>query len=144
MPRLIPPELGNGRRPGDPLHETTTSPTAVPILDVSEDTHELVGAMHAAALDPDDDTQLLTGAVVMFGNPRPVDSDNADTSTIHVGASTLHEAATECVTCIVQLARDMPDWIACTDEQLGAVVAEHFTIKGYSTCKQIDMSKVPA
>ena len=135
MPRLIPPELGNGKRPSDPLH----GPGSVVVLDVSEDTHELVGRTHDAALDPDDDTTLLTGAVVIFGNPRPVDSEVPGPGTINIGASTLHEAATEAVYCISVLARDMPDWVASTSPELAQVIAEHFTIEDYSTCKAIDM-----
>lgn len=140
MPRLIPPELGNGKRPSDPRY----GPGSVVVLDVSDDTHALVGAVHDAALDPDDDTTLLTGTVVLFDNSRPVDSDHGGTSHIHIGASTLHEAATEAIYCVSAIARDMPTWVASTDEDLAAVIAEHFTVEDYSTCEVIDMSDVPA
>ncbi len=138
MPRLIPPELGNGKRPSDPAHANGT----VPVLDVSDEAHDLVGTLHDRALDPDDDTDLLAGAVVMVDNGRPADGSPAGPLTIHVGGSTLHEAATECVSCITELAGDMPEWVACTDDDLAAVLAEHFTVKGYSKCRAIAMGEV--
>ncbi len=149
MPRLIPPEMGNGKRPGDPAFLRATAPgtpgpnsdTAIPVLDVSDDTHELVGATHDAALDPDDETGLLLGALVLVDNAKPADGSEPGPIRIHVGASTLHEAATEAVTCIAALAGDMPEWVACTDEDLGAVLAEHFTVDGYSACKVIPMEE---
>lgn len=146
MPRLIPPEFGNGKRPTDPRFETApaSSVTGVVVLDLSEDTHELVGQVHAAALDPDDSTQLLTGTVVQIDNQRPIDSDIPGPVTVHVGGSTLHEAATEVIGCYANLARNMPTWVASTDPQLASVVAEHFTVAGYNACQVIDMSEVPA
>lgn len=141
MPRLIPPELGNGKRPSDPAFEPSGRDTAVPVLDVSDDTHELVGAVHAAALDPDDDTGLLTGTVVRIDNPRPVDGSPAGPITAYVGASTLHEAATEVVTVVAALGRDMPSWVASTDAGLADVLAEHYSVKGYSSCKAIPMEE---
>jgi hypothetical protein len=145
MPRLIPPELGNGKRPSDPAFSSSSVETAVPVLDVSEDTHELVGAVHDAALDPGDDTQLLTGAVAMLDNPRPVGAPDTPSHTVFViGGSTLHEAATEVVGALGNHALDMPEWVACADPDLGAVLAEHYTVKGYSTCRLIDMSEVPS
>ncbi len=96
MPRLILPELGNGRRPGSEGHERRSSESAVPILDVSKDTHELVGVAHDAALDPKDKTTLLTGTVLRIDNPRPADAPDSVGSTLFViGGSTLHEAATD-------------------------------------------------
>jgi hypothetical protein len=146
MPRLIPPERGNGKRPSDPRFEPApeSSVTGVVVLDVSEDTHELVGVEHEAALDPDSPTQLLTGAIVQIDNQRPIDSDIPGPVTVRVGGSTLHEAATEVIGCYANLARDMPEWVASSDAQLAAVVAEHFTVPGYSICKVIDMSEVSA
>ncbi len=144
MPRLIPPELGNGKRPSDPSFEPSGRDTAVPVLDVCEDTHEVVGCLHGQALDPGDDTGLLTGAAVLIDNQRPADGSRPGPITAHVGASTLHEAATEVVTCVAQLARDMPQWVAATDDALAAVLAEHFTVEGYSTCKHIAMDEVPS
>lgn len=145
MPRLIPPELGNGKRPSDPAFQRSASPTdpLVPVLDVCDDTHELVGEVHAAALDPDDDTRLLTGALVRIDNPRAVDGSVGPISMV-IGASTLHEAATEAIGAYSRLALDMPEWVASTDEHLAAVLAEHFTVKGYSTCKAIAMQEVPS
>lgn len=143
MPRLIPPELGNGKRPSDPEFQDSGRDTAVPVLDVSEDTHELVGAAHDAALDPEDDTQLLTGAVVMLDNSRPADG-SAGHVIVHIGASTLHEATTEVIGALPQLARDMPEWVASSDGELADVLAEHYTVAGYSTCKVIQMREVPA
>lgn len=153
MPRaLIPLKFGNGRRPSDPQFVRATAPglpgpnadTAVPVLDVADDTHDPVGAMHDAALDPDDDAQLLTGAVVLVDNQSPLDGSRPGPITIHVGASTLHEAATEAVTCVAQLALDMPEWVAATDDTLAAVLAEHYTVAGYSTCERRDLSEVSA
>jgi hypothetical protein len=145
MPRLIPPELGNGKRPSDPAFERS-GPTGplVPVLAVSDDTHELVGALHDAALDPEDDTQLLTGALVLIDNERPRDGSRPGPIRCGIGASTLHEAATEVVNVVSELALDMPQWIASTSSELAGVVAEHFTVDGYSSCKAIDMSEVPS
>jgi hypothetical protein len=139
MPRLIPPELGNGKRPSDPLRDRGS----VPVLDVSDRTHELVGALHDAALDPDDDTSLLTGTVVMLDNPNPADG-SAGHVIVRVGGSTLHEAATEVIGSLGAFALGMPEWVASTSSELADVLAEHYTVKGYSTCKVIDMSEVPA
>lgn len=136
MPRLIPPELGNGRRPSDPSRSTGSVPT----LDVADDTHALVADAHTAALDPDDDTTLLTGAVVLIDNPRSVDSARGPV-TVHVGGSTLFEAATEVIGAFSQLGLDMPCWVACTDDELADVLAEHYTVKGYSSCKVIPMEE---
>ncbi|MCA1572775.1 MAG: hypothetical protein LC798_21275 [Chloroflexi bacterium] len=143
MPRLISPAYGNGWRPSDERHSSGGPNDSVVVLDLDDDTHDLVGERHDAALDPDDEETLLLGAVVIVDNPRPVNSDKPYRTMIHIGASTFHEAATEAVECVAQHARDMPDWVACTDEQLGAVVAEHYTIKGYHTCKPIAMDEVP-
>ncbi len=140
MPRLIPAALGNGRRPSDPAFSRLTTDTAIPILDVSDDTHEIVGSEHDKAVDAGDLAPLL-GAVVLVDNASPVDGSRPGPLTIHVGASTLHEAATECVTCVGALAADMPEWIASTDENLAAVLAEHFTVKGYSACRVISMKE---
>lgn len=138
MPRLIPPQFGNGWRPGDSFHR----PGTVAVLDVSDETHDLVAKMHDAALDSDDDAELLTGTIVMIDCPRFVDGSKPGPMTCHVGASTLHEAATEVVTAHAQLASEMPSWVAATDEQLAEVVAEHFTVDGYSSCKVIAMNKI--
>jgi hypothetical protein len=151
VPRLIPPELGNGKRPSDPLFEPATPvgqpgpnvETAVPVLDVSDDTHELVGAVHDAALDPADDTQLLTGALLILDNPRPADG-SAGRVIFHIGGSTLHEAATEIIGALGNHALDMPGWVASTSPELADVIAEHYTVDGYSTCEVIDMSEVPS
>ena len=141
MPRLIPPELGNGKRPSAPSFMRSGAESAVPVLDVSDRTHELVGALHDAALDPQDDTQLLTGTVVQIDNQRPRDGSRPGPITCHVGASTLHEAATEVVTIVAQLALDMPEWVASTSNGLADVLAEHYTVDGYSTCEAISMDE---
>ena len=133
MPRLIPPTYGNGFRPLDPDH----APGTVVTLDVSEDTHELVSKAHAAALDPDDKTGLLTGHTLIIGN-------RDDPLFVNVGGSTLHEAATEAIDCVTQQVPDMPPWVAGSDDALTEVVAEHFTVKGYHTCKYIGLDKVPS
>lgn len=143
MPRLIPPELGNGKRPSDQAFEPSNNENAVPVLDVCEDTHELVGERHDAALDPDDDTQLLLGALVYLDNPRPA-SGSAGHVIVHIGGSTLHEAATEVIGALPSLARDMPQWVASSDTELAAVLAEHYTLKGYSTCRAIPIEEVPS
>lgn len=134
MPRLIPPELGNGKRPSDPAFVGNSGQTAVPVLDVNDETHEFVGEQH-------DLGELLTGAVVLIDNPRPTDA-SVGPITVHVGGSTLHEAATEVIGALPSLARDMPGWVASTDAGLAAVLAEHYTIKGYSTCKLKSMEDV--
>lgn len=144
MPRLIPPELGNGWRPGD----SRQGPGTVPVLDVADDTHESVGAAHDAALDPKDDTTLLAGAIIYFDNKRPRDPSpvappgTPEWTMISIGGSTLHEAVTEVISCVGDQALDMPAWVASTDKDLATVVAEHFTVNGYSTCKVIKMSEV--
>jgi len=140
MPRLIPPELGNGRRPSDPLYERSgPDGPLVPVLDVADDTHDLVGHVHVAALDPEDDTGLLLGAIVLLDNQRPIDGSAPGPLTVHVGASTLHEAATEVLVCVSRLALDMPEWVASSDEDLATVLAENYTVKGYSVCKVISL-----
>lgn len=127
MPRLIPPELGNG---------------TVPVLDVSEDTHALVGEAHAAALDPDDDTTLLTGTVVIVDNQRPAGApDSPDKTVFIIGGSTMQEAATEVVGALGEHALEMPRWVASTNAEFADVIAEHYTIKGYSACKVIPMEE---
>lgn len=140
MPRLIPPELGNGKRPSDPAHQRGPNAT-VPVLDVSEKTHELVGSAHDAALDPNDDTGLLTGAVWLAANDNPRDGSRPGPIRGGVGGSTLHEAAIEVVGAIAELAGDMPTWVASTDGDLAKIVAEHFTVKGYSSCKVIPIEE---
>lgn len=151
MPKLITTAMGNGRRPSDPLYETSDNPTAVPVLDVGDETHELVGAEHDAALDPEDETPPLQGVVLFFDNasPRSPRADIAPGTPMHTrvviaGASTLHEAATEVIRCVFDQALDMPQWVASTDANLADVVAEHFTVAGYSTCEIRDISEVTA
>lgn len=143
MPRLIPPELGNGKRPSDPLFASSMLASAVPMLDVSDDTHDLVGQRHGEALDPDHETGLLLGAVVMLDNPRPVPGEQGHVI-VHIAGSTLHEAATEVVRAFSVYALHMPEWVASTDAELADVLAEHFTVDGYSTCRVIDLSEVPS
>lgn len=138
MPRLIPPQFGNGWRPGDSFH----GPGTVAVLDISDETHDLVAQAHEAAQDHDDETGLLTGTIVMIDCPRFIDGSRPGPMTCHVGASTLHEAATEVITAHVQLANEMPTWAASTNEELAQVVAEHFTVDGYSTCTVIPMDEV--
>lgn len=144
MPRLIPPELGNGKRPSSPAHSRGGPNDLVPILDVTEGTHELVGARHDAALNPDDDVTLVTGAQVRIDNQRPIDGSRGGVTPCGVGGSTLHEAATEVITAFANVALDMPEWVACTDEDLAVVLAEHYTVKGYNKCRVIEMSEVPS
>lgn len=139
MPRLIPPRFGNGKRPSDPAH----GPGSVPVLDVGDDTHELVGVEHDAALDPDDDASLLTGALVLLDCEAYTDGSEPGPMRVHVGSSTLHEAATEVVTAHMQLASEMPAWVASTDPALADVLAEHYTIDGYSECEAVAMDEVP-
>lgn len=144
MPELNLPKLGNGKRPSDPDY----GPGSVPVLDVSEDTHALVGDAHYAALDPEDDAQLLTGAVVILDNPRPAEG-SAGNVVVHIGGSTLHEAATEVLGLLPALAMNTPTWVASTDSTLAAVLAEHFTndviengkIVRY-TCEAVPMEEV--
>lgn len=145
MARLIPAERGNGKRPSNPAFKRSDNPLAVPVLDVADDTHDLVGSKHDAALDPDDTTALLTGHVLIVDNPSPRNAPDTAGSTIcRIGGSTLHEAATEVIGAFEQHALDMPTWVASTDPDLAGVVAEHFTVDGYSTCDVIDLSEVPA
>lgn len=139
MPRLIPPRFGNGTRPTDPAH----APGTVPVLDVDDDMHELVGSEHEAALDPDDDTALLTGALVLIDCEAYNDGSEPGPMRVHVGGSTLHEAATEVIGAHMQLASEMPAWVASTDAALADVLAEHYTIKGYSECEAVAMDEVP-
>jgi hypothetical protein len=113
------------------------------VLDVSEKTHELVGDKHYAA-DSETGEGYLTGAVVQVDNKRPSDGSVGGPMTVHVGGSTLHEAATEVVECIANLAADMPEWVASSDGDLAKVVAEHFTLEGYSSCKVISLEEVSA
>lgn len=157
MPRLIPPEFGNGRRPSDPEYRPSGSETAVPVLDVSEETHELVGQLHDAALDPDDDDhELLVGVKVYLDNARPREVTDASAprwTRVTIGGSTTHEAATEVIGAFAQVALDQPQWVASTNDDLAKILAEHFTVqehdeKGkvtstYSVCKVIKMSEVP-
>jgi hypothetical protein len=139
MPRLIPPRFGNGWRPSSTRHKNGS----VPVLDVADDSHELVGAEHDAALDPDDDTQLLTGALVLLDCEAYNDGSRPGPMRVHVGGSTLHEAATEVIGAHMQLASEMPAWVAATDAALAEVLAEHYTIKGYSECEAVAMDEVP-
>jgi hypothetical protein len=143
--RLIPAERGNGKRPTDPAFRRSEEPSAIPVLDVSAATHQLVGDRHAAALDPDDDTQLLTGAVLLLDNPAPRNNPGTPDRTIfRIGGSTLHEAATEVIGAFEDHASQMPAWVASTDGELAAVIAEHFTVNGYSECRLLELAEVPA
>lgn len=129
MPRIIPPEMGNN---------------FVPVLDVGEDQRAFVDGRHDAALDPEDETTLLLGEVVMLDNGRPADGSDGHVI-FHIGASTLQEAATEVIGALGAHALDMPEWVASTNDELADVLAEHFTVPGgYNVCKVIDMSEVPA
>jgi hypothetical protein len=139
MPRLIPPNLGNGWRPSDPHHE----PGTVPVLDIDDDTHDLVGLEHDAALDPDDDTELLLGAIVFLDCPKFIDGSRPGPMQCGIGGSTLFEAATEIVAGHAQLASEMPAWVASTNDDLARVIAEHYTLDGYSECSVIPMDEVP-
>jgi hypothetical protein len=141
MPRLIPPELGNGKRPSDPLHSSGGPNDSVPVLDVEDPTHEFVGATHNAALDPDDDDAgLLTGALVMLDNQRPAKGSGGNVI-VHIGASSLWQATTEVIASFGAHALDMPEWVASTDPDIASVLAEHYTLDGYSTCKVIPMEE---
>ncbi len=141
MPRLIAPALGNGRRPSDPDHSAGAPNDTVPILDVSEETHELVGSVHDATLDPEDETQPLTRAVVILDNPHPVGAPGPSRTLFSIGASTLHEAVTEVIGVYPLDGLDMPQWVASDDENLARVIAEHFTVPGYSTCEVIPLEE---
>lgn len=112
------------------------------MLDVSDDTHELVGTEHEAALDPDNETALLIGAVLILDNPRPTATPTTPSQTMfHIGGSTMHEAATEVIGAFDAHASEMPTWVASTNEDLAEVVAEHYTLDGYSTCTVISMDE---
>lgn len=141
MPRLIPPELGNGKRPSDPAHSRGGPNDSVPILDVSEDAHALVGDAHDAALDPSDDTELLMGVVWFADNENPRDGSTPGPMRGGTSGATLHGAATEVIGAIAQLAGDMPRWVAASDDDLAAVVAEHYTVKGYSSCRVVSLNE---
>jgi hypothetical protein len=138
MPRLIPPIMGNGKRPSDPDH----GPGTVPVLDVSDETHDLVGDLHDRALDPEDDEAgLLTGARVRIDNSSVANAPagTADVTQYVIGGSTLHEAATEIIGTFGDHGNNMPSWVASTDSLLAEVLAEHFTLTGYNTCQVFDM-----
>ncbi len=131
MPRLTPPEL---------------TANLVPVLDVSPDTHLSVADAHNRALDPDDKTELLTGTVVFVDNCKPVgvDKEAPGHTMFIIGASTLHQASTEVLAALGEHAKDMPKWVASTNDELADVLAEHHTIKGYHKCEVTPMSKVKA
>ena len=139
MARLISTAFGNGWRPDSERH----APGSVPVLDVAEDTHALVADAHEAALDPDDDATMLDGARVLLDNPRPVDGSVGPVMCV-VGGSTLYEAATEVIGAFAQLGLDMPGWVASTDDELAQVLAEHYTVSGYSTCDVMPIEEVIA
>lgn len=151
--------LGNGVRPSDPRFEEASpgSDTAVPVLDVDDQAHELIGAEHESAIEAlqdGDASQLLTHAFLLFDNPSPKDGSAPGSATFGVGGSTLHEAATEAVQAVHQLANDCPTWVASSDGALAEVLAKHFTIllpatddKGkpimatYNRCEAIPLSE---
>lgn len=137
MPRLIPLRFGNGWRPNDTRHGNGS----VPVLDVAEDTHGLVADEHAAALDPAADTQLVT-ALVLLDCPACLDGSPGGTMPVRVGGSTLFGAATEVIGAHAQLASEMPEWVASTDSALADVLAEHYTVPGYSECEAVAMEDV--
>ena len=135
MPRLIPPMMGNGKRPTDPGYGVGD----VPVLDISDGLHEMVGLRHDEALDPDVPVGLLTGTVLVLDNPRPVGAPTVPDRTVFgIGASTLHEAATEVVGAFTDHGSGMPTWVFCADAELAEVIAEHFTVPGYNTCRVIE------
>lgn len=118
------PRLGNGWRPDDSRH----GPGSVPVLDISPEAHEIVGDAHYMG-------DTLAGHVMQF------DHDEGP-ATIHIGGSTLFEAATEAVICIAELGSWAPAWVASTNDSLAKIVAEHFTVEGDSNCKVIDLTDV--
>lgn len=161
--RLIPPDRGNGWRPSSPNFAPSNQTVAgqgwdVAVLDVSEKTHELVAQRHAETLDDNHERQRFGApvfdkdgevvpqprTVVQLDCQEPLDSSAPGPVTVWVGHSTLHEAATEVIGAYANLSRVMPEWVAGSDKELVAVVAEHFTVEGYNDCKVIKLEDVPA
>lgn len=109
----------------------------VPILALSHSSREFVDGKHEAALDPDNDTSLLTGAVVYVQNKRPVGAeDSPDVTVFHIGGETLDEALKSVVGAFDGFhGHDKPGWVASSDEDLARLLAEHYD------CKVRDVSK---
>lgn len=149
MPRLIKAERGNGFRPSDPRYVADESRTdderrLLPVLDVSDETHERVGELHDAARDDENDAAWpILGQVLLIDNPRPIMPAGAKqrrgAMEFRAALSTIHEAATEVIGAFEDQALDMPTWVASTAPELAEVIAEHFTIAGYNDCEVIDM-----
>lgn len=151
MPRLIKAERGNGIRPSDPRYVADEQRTdghrqLLVVLDVSEDTHELVGTLHDAALDVNDDRAWpVLGQTLYLHNPRPVMPKGVEPREgvveYQAALSTIHGAATEVIGAFEDQALDMPEWVASTAPELAEIVAEHFTVPGYSTCELVTVEQ---
>jgi hypothetical protein len=127
MPRLLTLEFGDNN---------------VPVLDVKPETVDGLMARSADQADPEHEAELLTGASVVLGNPRPLNDPTVPGRTIYrIGSSTIDEAVKEIVASFGEHALDMPSYVASTDEHLAEAVAEHFTLKGYHNCPVISLDK---
>lgn len=103
----------------------------VPELALSNSSAEFVDGKHQAALDPDNDEQLLTGTVVYVENKRPVGAaDTPDVTMFVIGGETLDEALKSIVGTFEDYhGHDNPSWVASSHEDLAKLLAEHYGAK---------------
>ena len=99
----------------------------VPILELHEDVAAKVAEHVSALLDPEAETIYLTGAMAFMHTPRHVGTGNPDVVILHIGGSTLDEAAKECIVAFEDsFSADPPSWVASTNDDLAEVLAEHY------------------
>lgn len=100
----------------------------VPIMALSDSTKEFVAGVSAKQSDPEDDTPLLIGQVLVLENQRPVGAaDTPDVTVFTIGAENLDEASKSVVGAYDGAhGHDKPEWVASSDADLANVVAEHY------------------
>jgi hypothetical protein len=111
----------------------------VPQLAVADKTRALFQRHQEALLDEEQETELLTGHVVLMDIPEHAQHGGPDVAIITIGGSTLHEAATEVVGAYDgSLSARPPEWVASTREDLAKALAEHYG------CPAVPFSEVAA
>jgi hypothetical protein len=99
----------------------------VPILELHEDVVAKVARSVGALLDPEAETEYLTGAMAFMHTPRELGHGRPDVVVFRIGGSTLDEAAKECITAFEDsYSADPPTWVASTSDDLAEVLAEHY------------------
>lgn len=111
----------------------------VPILALSNSSQEFVDGQHEKYFASDGDPEhLLTGAVVLVHNPRPVGGEGPDITRFLIGGETLGEALKSVVGAFDGFhAHQPPAWVASSDEDLARLLAEHYGCKVRAMSKAV-------